>query len=73
MATDDDDDLKVKQLLDPATEADLARWFSLPSFQQLAEQSTPIGPVIDEASLKKIHERRPETSPKTSPKRRASK
>jgi hypothetical protein len=47
MATDDED-LKVKQLLEPANEADLARWFSLPSFQQLAEQQTPVGPVIDE-------------------------
>jgi hypothetical protein len=41
MAPDDDDDPKVKQLLDPATEADLARWFNLPSFTQLAEQPKP--------------------------------
>lgn len=41
MAPDDDDDPKVKALLDPATEADLARWFNLPSFQQLAEQPKP--------------------------------
>jgi len=47
MAPDDDDDPKVKQLLDPATEADLARWFSLPSFQQLAEQPKP-KQVVDE-------------------------
>jgi hypothetical protein len=46
MATDDDDP-KVKALLDPATEADLARWFTLPSFQQLTEQPKP-GPAIDE-------------------------
>jgi hypothetical protein len=46
MATDDDDP-KVKALLDPATEADLARWFGLPSFAQLAEQPTR-APVVDE-------------------------
>lgn len=47
MSTDDDDP-KVKQLLDPATEADLARWFSLPSFQELAEAPKPPEPVVDE-------------------------
>ena len=35
---DDNDDKKVKDLLDAATQADLARWFGLPSFEQLAEQ-----------------------------------
>jgi hypothetical protein len=44
MATDDDD-RKVKDLLDPATEADLARWFGMPSFDQLAEQKPE---VVDE-------------------------
>jgi hypothetical protein len=47
MATDDSDDPKVKDLLDPATEADLMRWFSLPSFQQLAEPPKP-KQVVDE-------------------------
>jgi hypothetical protein len=56
MATDDDDDLKVKQLLDPATEADLARWFSLPSFAQVAEQPKPQH-VIDE-EMQAVIERR---------------
>ena len=46
MATDDDDP-KVKARLDSATEADLARWFSLPSFQQVAEQPKPAA-VVDE-------------------------
>jgi hypothetical protein len=48
MATDDDDK-KVKELLDESTvsEADLARWFSLPSFQQLAEEKVE-QPVVDE-------------------------
>jgi hypothetical protein len=48
MAPDDDDDPKVKALLDPSTEADLARWFNLPSFQQLAEQPRPEPQEIDE-------------------------
>jgi hypothetical protein len=47
MATDDSDAPKVKELLDPATEADLLRWFSLPSFQQLAERPKP-KQVVDE-------------------------
>jgi hypothetical protein len=42
MAPDDEDDPKVKQLLNPATEADLARWFSLPSFQELPEEAQPV-------------------------------
>jgi hypothetical protein len=57
MAPDDnDEDLKVKQLLDPATEADLARWFSLPSFQQLAEQPKPVD-VVDEEQKAYIERR----------------
>jgi hypothetical protein len=44
----DDEDLKVKQLLEPASEADLERWFSLPSFQQLADQPPPAPAVVDE-------------------------
>jgi hypothetical protein len=35
---DDNDDRKVKELLDPAAIADLERWFTLPSFTQLAER-----------------------------------
>ena len=49
MATDDE--LKVKQLLEPSSEVPeeaLARWFSLPSFQQLAEQPPAPPPVVDE-------------------------
>ena len=34
----DNDDKTVKELIDEATQADLERWFGLPSFQQLAEQ-----------------------------------
>jgi hypothetical protein len=56
MAPDDDDDPKVKQLLEPANEADLARWFSLPSFTQLAEQPKPQH-VIDE-EMQEVIDRR---------------
>jgi hypothetical protein len=36
-----DDDQKVKDLLDPATRAELERWFSLPSFQEVGERKRP--------------------------------
>jgi hypothetical protein len=42
-----DDDKRVKDMLDAATQADLERWFGLPSFDQLAEQGTPAGPAED--------------------------
>lgn len=56
----DDEDLKVKQLLDAenaVSEDDLARWFTLPSFQQLAEQPPPTQPVVDE-EMQAVIERR---------------
>lgn len=63
MATDDNDDnpdLKVKQLVEQrqgaTTEADLARWFGLPSFQQLAEQPKP-QQVVDEEMQAAIERR----------------
>ncbi|HSS02405.1 MAG TPA: hypothetical protein VLM79_35340 [Kofleriaceae bacterium] len=37
----DNDDKTVKELIGEATQADLERWFGLPSFQQLAEQQAP--------------------------------
>jgi hypothetical protein len=36
-----DDDKRVKDLLDEGTQADLERWFGLPSFEQLAEEQAP--------------------------------
>src|SRR6266496_1350307 len=56
MAPDDEDDPKVKQLLDPATEADLARWFGLPSFQELAERPQPKDAL--DAEMQAVIERR---------------
>jgi len=52
-----DDDRKVRDLLDPQTRADLERWFSLPSFEQLAEEGTPAEPVEDPA-IAAVRERR---------------
>lgn len=63
MPDDKADDIKVKQLLeggaaltdmvDAATQAELARWFQLPSFQQVAEK----GPVED-PEIAAVRERR---------------
>ena len=50
-----DDDRKVKELIDAATEADLRRWFELPSFEALADQ--PPAPVVDE-EMQAVIERR---------------
>jgi hypothetical protein len=41
MAPDDEPPPKVKELLDTATQAELARWFGLPSFEELAERGEP--------------------------------
>ncbi len=34
----------LEDVIDPATAAELARWFGLPSFQQLAEEPPPVAP-----------------------------
>jgi len=41
---DDSDDRKVKDLLDPALRADLERWFTLPSFDQVTDRAKPEPP-----------------------------
>lgn len=59
----DDDDLKVKQLLegrgplDPSTQADLDRWFGMPSAMQLEEEGKQAGPA-DDADMAAVIERR---------------
>src|SRR5215510_2830965 len=65
MATDDDDP-KVKQILDSATQADLERWFSLPSFQQVAEQKPE--PSAAEADMAAVMERREQAIAAVDPK-----
>jgi hypothetical protein len=42
------DDRKVKDLLDPATRAELERWFSVPSFEQLADRGIRPEPSPEE-------------------------
>ncbi|MBC7978209.1 MAG: hypothetical protein H7138_24760 [Myxococcales bacterium] len=44
----DNDDRKVKDLLDPATRAELERWFSVPSFEQLADRGVRPQPPREE-------------------------
>ena len=42
---DNQDDKKVKDLIDEATRAELERWFKLPSFEQLSEQEPEVKPA----------------------------
>lgn len=52
MPDHDDNDPRVKDLLDAATRADLERWFGLPSFEQLAEQGiTPEPPPPEDPEI----------------------
>jgi hypothetical protein len=54
-----DDDKKVKDLLDPQTQADLARWFGMPSFEQLADQGKqPAPPPEEDPELVELRRRR---------------
>jgi hypothetical protein len=55
MATDDDDK-KVKDVLDAVTLAELQKWFTLPTFDQVAEQQAP--PPEDDAETRAARERR---------------
>jgi len=52
----DDDDKKVKDVLDAVTLAELQKWFTLPTFEQAAEQQPP--PAEADAELVAIRERR---------------
>jgi hypothetical protein len=49
---------KVKELIDAATRAELEAWFSLPSYEQLAEQGKPAAPPEDDAELVALRKRR---------------
>lgn len=57
---DNEDDKKVKDLIDEATRADLERWFALPSFQQLAEQGKAPEPPPDDPEFAAVRKRRAE-------------
>lgn len=52
------DDRKVKELLDPATVADLERWFTLPSYEQLADRGVRPEPPPEDPETVKLLERR---------------
>jgi hypothetical protein len=57
---DDNDDKKVKDLLDAATQADLARWFGLPSFEQLAERGIAPEPPPQDPDIAERRKRQEE-------------
>lgn len=60
MAPDDDipDDRTAKQLIDEGTQADLERWFGLPSFDQLAAAAKPEAEPDESPAVKAVRERR---------------
>jgi hypothetical protein len=51
---DDSDDRRVKDLLDPALRADLERWFTLPSFDQLADRKTKPEPPAERPEVEAL-------------------
>lgn len=60
MAPDDDDDRKVSNMLDAATQADLARWFGLPSFTEVEEEAAKaphVTPEMDPAVAAAVERR----------------
>lgn len=52
------DDRKVKDLLDPATVADLERWFTLPSYEQLADRGVRPEPPPEDPETARLIKRR---------------
>lgn len=58
----DNDDKKVKELIDTATRADLERWFSLPSFQQLADLNKPPPEPLENPDIAAVRKRRAEAT-----------
>jgi hypothetical protein len=61
MSDNQDNDTKVKDLLDDATRADLERWFGLPSFEQLAERGiVPAPPPAEDPEFAERRKRQDE-------------
>lgn len=54
----DDDDRKVKDLIDAATREELAKWFGLPSFQELEERGEAVAPPEDDPEVLAVRQRR---------------
>jgi len=57
---DNQEDKKVKDLLDAATRADLERWFNLPSFDQLADRGVTPAPPPEDPEVAAVRKRRAE-------------
>lgn len=60
MAPDDDDkpdDPSVKQLLDTATQAELAKWFGLPSFEVAVERGLELPEDPEDVAYRELRER----------------
>jgi hypothetical protein len=61
---DNEDDKKVKELIDAATRAELERWFGLPSFQELSDRGItpqPPAPPAEDPEMVAARERLNET------------
>jgi hypothetical protein len=54
----DNDDKKVKDMLDAGTRAELERWFGLPSFEQLAEQGIQPKAPPEDPEMAAVRKRR---------------
>lgn len=54
----DDDDRKAKDFIDAATQADLERWFGLPSFQQVEEEGKTAQVAAVDPEMAAVIERR---------------
>jgi hypothetical protein len=57
MSDNQDNDKKVKDLIDSGTRADLERWFGLPSFEQMAEQGAPVQQTAEDPDFVKRRKR----------------
>ncbi|HEY0251643.1 MAG TPA: hypothetical protein VGC41_08955 [Kofleriaceae bacterium] len=56
---DDFDDRKVKELIDAATQSELAKWFALPSFEQAREDNPgSVPPEEEDPEIIAVRERR---------------
>lgn len=60
MSDNQDNDTKVKDLLDSDTRAELERWFGLPSFEQLAEQGIVPTPSAEDPEIVERRKRQDE-------------
>jgi hypothetical protein len=57
---DNQEDKKVKDLIDASTRAELDRWFNLPSFEQLADRGVKPEPPPEDSEVAAVRKRRAE-------------